>query len=259
MVDINSARTQVARSLSSDSEGGFYGHAPDIEQLCEDIVNFHDAANVDKRQIAIGNDAHFGHYEATAKINEDLISFTWPFMAYRKMIFDVMTSGATVEQPKKILMSIGACYDYKLELLANPKCDVTIVNDLELLYMEKFRLNPSQVTDMLNKFGSINYKMITPQAMKAGEADGQYDLVVTQATPTFGVTNKMMRSFMNAVKLDGLFSIYDMSAYQELYLDPTGVGTTFWGDYGRLIVNDKRFISYHIPVGLSMVISKRVS
>ena len=255
MGGINDNRTQVSRHLSKESTSGIYSSVADLQEFGQRVIQLYADAQVDQRLIAVGNDGEIAQYAVIADLNETVQSMAWPFSAYRKMIIDICLSGSSaLPNPKKILMSLTGLLDYEIELLARNDCDVTVLNNLPLMYLEKLRLNQ----DILARFGELEYNNMSMSEMEAGVADGQYDLVLVHGHDAFRVNGRRITQMLDAVKPDGMFVLYDASSHQEMYLEPEGVGTTYYGDYGRLVRDRPDFICYHVPLGLSFIVAKRL-
>jgi len=249
-------RARIARRLSrTGSSELLLDELDELSDYAAKIKQFHDAAAVDKRSIAIGADVESHWYDAVINPNDEFAHIMWQNVAQIKMWYDLLLSGGTTSEPKKLLTYMQLPCDFVMKLISDRTKEVTFVNNLDLFYCEEFYFTEP----VLQKYPNMRYSAIDQPDISAGLVDETYDLVRATGFGIQNVSIDTLAGLMNAVKIDGTFILSDASDYGMMYLGADAEITSSFWDYGKYIAGREDFISYHLPYDVGLVVAKRIA
>jgi len=249
-------RAKVARILSNvPNTENLFTPTGEISEYSKKITDFRDFIGIDKRTIAVGVDNEYVVYDAQQNVADDYGSILWLNTVQNMMWQDLATANRGSDSPLRILSFITTPADFYIKQLADPDCDVHLLNNLELHYFEKFYA--SDIYD--GRYGDLNYSAVDMQDLLNGDFENYFDFVRTNDYITVKPTFDVLKAQLNSVKVGGLFVFSNASDSGEIYVDATKIFMSHHADICRYINSRSDFTSYHIPYDLGVIVAKRVA
>ncbi|MDA0898413.1 MAG: hypothetical protein O3A30_03955 [Bacteroidetes bacterium] len=239
-------------------EETFFANSSNVQDYAQSVVDYHTAAGVDKRAIAVGEDGEFVTHDWLAAPVDSWAENLWAAASSVKVWEDVLKPISPDGSPvaaSEILTYITTPLDDRTQSMADGDRNFTFINHSELFYLEEFYLN----SDYVSKFGPLSYSAIDVEDILAGEKDGFFDIVRIHSAHVVRTDTKLLDKYMDAVKVGGVFLLNEVSGWTDLYKDSLKIHHSYYSDIGRHITSRSDFITHHVPLDMGMVVARRIS
>jgi hypothetical protein len=213
--------------------------------------------NIDRRAKAIGPDLSFLVYQIAESENDSWSEMLWSYETdlriWEELLRPISTDGSPVE-PISVLTHLVSPTPPTFSGLNGIDRRYTFLNTTELYCLEEFFFKHSDSA----QFGEFSYDAIDLQDIADGLADGQFDIVRLWSWMVVRPTPKMLRKFLDSVKVGGVFVVNDASNLNQIYDNSTKSHYSPYFDMGKFVADDERFVTYHLPTNIGTIVARRV-
>lgn len=245
---------RLANLLSSTGlEEIFHNHTGYVNDYFGRVVNFLNSANIDKRNVAFGADISNFVYLIAHDCSPQWADTMWS-NTYCVQLWEDILSGIQPGTKTQILTQLVTPAPDALKAMSGDDRHYTLINGIDVRFLEEFMFNHPDG----EQFGDLSYSVVNQQDIEAGETDGMFDLVRVWDWISIKVTRQLIKKLLDAVKVGGILVINNASDEYSLYSNPNTAHWLRHYDVSRLICEDSRFRTYHIPFEVGVVVAKRL-
>lgn len=245
---------RLANILSNSGlEDIFHDHLGYVNDYFGRVSAFLDAANVDKRNVAFPTDLSNFVYPIAHDCAPAWADMLWS-NTYCVQIWEDIVCGMVPGQTTQILTQLITPAPEAMKAMSGTDRHYTFINNADLRFLEEFMFNHPDCA----QFGELSYSVANQQDIEAGETDGMFDLVRVWDWAAIKATKTLIGKLLDAVKPGGILVINNASDEYSLYSSLT---TAHWLPHyavSRLICEDARFRTYHVPFEVGMIVAKRI-
>lgn len=256
-------RSLIARKLSRPSildfptdKASYLSQTDVLAEFASKVTAFRDRCNVDRRSIAVGTDSDFFFYDALGTLSGNFAEIGYLAWMQNKMWYELARpAGVSASNKYKVLsISMIPISDHVAEL-ANDSVDMHIINTIDLYYFERFF-----VQDMYGgEYGDLAYTVVDQSEIETGDFQQQFDFVRIASKQSLLPSMETLDSYMDAVKVGGVFFMNYAADYGDMYLDERAEFANYYFDMCSHAATRTDFLTFHVPYDLGMVVCKRIA
>jgi hypothetical protein len=246
---------RVARELSRTGiEDAFHDQNNYLNDFYRRVNAYLDSVNVDRRAKASGPDLSFLVYQIAESSNDSWSEMLWSYEMDLRIWEDLARPIPSGDEPFKILTHLVSPTLPTIPGLNGTDRKYTFINTTELFCLEEFFFNHPDS----QQFGSFDYECIDQQDILTGEHDGSFDFVRVWSWLVVRPTTTLLEKYMDSVKVGGFFVVNDASNLNQIYDDSTKAHYSPYFNMGKVIADDDRFMTYHLPMNIGAIVARRV-
>ena len=246
---------RLARSLSRTGLENIFGPEPGyVNDYFGRCVSRLRQMNLDDRAIVARTEMSTFVYGVAYDANPAWVEMLWSHTAMVQLWEDLLAPAEGSVSPLKILTQLVTPSPTVMSELSNNNRDYTFINCADTSFLENLMFsNPDA-----QHFGDLKYSVIDQQDIIQGQADDEFDLVQVWSWLLHKVNFSSVTKFLDCVKVGGVFVVTNPSDIYTLYESPDTAH--FWPHYwlSKHIAQDERFVTYHIPHEVGVIVAKRV-
>lgn len=249
---------RVARRLSNTGvENAFGDRTNYLHDFWERVNAYLRNANIDKRAKAIGPDLSFLVYEIAVSENDSWTEMLWSYETdlriWEEMLRPISPAGEQVE-PLKILTHLVSPSAPTIPAFSGVDRHYTFLNTTELYCLEEFFFNHTDGAE----FGPFTYSAIDMQDVIDGSVDEEFDLIRLWSWSVVRPTRQVVRKFLDSLRVGGVIVINDASNLNQIYDNSAKAHYSPYYDMAKYIARDERFVTYHMPHNIGVIVARRI-
>ena len=241
-------RNTVAKMLTN-ADGDMAKWISIMQDYIAGINTFQDTNAMDKRQIAVGEDAELLKWEMLKTPIPGWKEAIWMPLAVRQMFLELLN-------PTNILSDNPVGFFYNLNELTKAGRTHTFINNIELHYFEQYGLTQSDVAAVA---GSMEYNAIDVQDILDGTDAGTKDYVDLRYPHVVALGTDLLEAYVGQLAVGGTMIITETANYGGLYKSSAIVKHHHLYIPHEWLLAQSNLHVHHMPIDHGYSIVQRVS